>query len=94
MSKDKTEYVGTLHDKNTLFMRGFFGDAEQKNGPTYELSCTGLGGPGAPIISNKQTGLIWTIGWAELIQLAKAAGIDGDKPENVKPSQITKMQGK
>ena len=65
---------GALHDKNTLFLREEVGLATLRD--EYELSVN-MGGL-HPIIRNNRTGLWWTITWGQLVQLAKADGIDGE----------------
>ncbi|MCQ9375189.1 hypothetical protein NMQ14_13095 [Methyloversatilis sp. XJ19-13] len=35
---------------------------------------------GEPVIHNQQTGRVWTIDWPQLVELARAAGIDEHDP--------------
>lgn len=69
-----TTQIGTIHDKNTLFMRTECGEATDNTGGNYELS-TNFGG-GLPIVRNSKTGKWFTLNWQDIIGLAKAAGID------------------
>lgn len=65
--------IGTVYDRDSLFMRVKVGDAKSGEDVLYELSSS-LNG--LPIISSPQTGKAFSVSWEELLELARAAGID------------------
>lgn len=69
---------GHLINKNALVLRVTCGTAEMPGGDTYELSTSV---DNAPLIQNKRTGLFWKINWDELLNMARAAGIDEETPD-------------
>jgi purine-nucleoside phosphorylase len=63
---------GTMHPKETLIMRMGMGTASCGS-QSYELS-TGIAGN--PIIKSETTGKYFSLSWADLIEVARVAGID------------------
>lgn len=70
--------VGKVYPKGTLFLSIEAGSAA--NGErSYELLTSGSSG--VPMIESNQTGKTWSISWNELLDLAIAAGIDSEEPQ-------------
>lgn len=65
--------LGQLFSKKSMFLRTNCGTAKATDGTVYELTQSVNG---SPLVMNKTTGKYWSISWQELIDLAKAAGID------------------
>lgn len=70
---------GQIHD-SAMFLRASVGDANDNEGNNYEMS-TGVA-TGSPIVTNKTTGLTFTLSWEDIITLAKQAGIDKKESTN------------
>ena len=69
--------LGEVMPKETLILRHAVGDA--KGGPDgAEYSLTANFANLQPIVESKQTGKFWTIGWAQLIELAIKAGVNNE----------------
>lgn len=64
---------GSVFPQDSMFLRRDAGNAEHKDGHRYELAinCDGL-----PLIRSVATGQWWALGWGDLIDLAREAGID------------------
>lgn len=71
-AKPKTR--GTLHKRETMFLRMSAGEATRNDGTKFELSTNMVGGN--PIIRCESTGLWWSINWHDLIDMAVESGID------------------
>ena len=71
--------VGTIHKKDTMFLRLDSGSAQAEDGKRYELSVS-MGN--APIIRSKHSGRWWSISWHELLTLAIEAGVDEKESNN------------
>ena len=70
--------VGKVYPKGALFLSVVVGSAG--NGErSYELLTSGSSG--VPMIESNQTGKTWSISWNELLDLAIAAGIDSEEPQ-------------
>lgn len=71
--------AGKIQPRGTMYLRINVGDAEAEDGKRYEMTV----GAGAsnPIIRSEKSGRFWTIGWDELIDLAREAGIDEEDPD-------------
>lgn len=70
--------AGKVYPKGTLFLSieaGFAGNGERN----YQLLTSGSSG--VPMIESEQTGKAWSISWKELLDLAIAAGIDSEEPQ-------------
>jgi anti-sigma factor ChrR (cupin superfamily) len=70
----ETEH-GTLYAKDTLFFRMAQAEAhDPATDITYE--CTTNVAGGTPIVTSGKTGKSFVVSWANIIALARAAGID------------------
>lgn len=66
--------IGKLCPSSSMFLTVHCGTATAADGTVYELgTCITTG---SPIIRNKTTGRSFLVGWTELLELAKRAGID------------------
>ena len=68
--------IGKLFSKDTLILRFNVGEAEIV-GMKYELSFHGS--TNEPIVRSKQTGKFWIASWADLVRLAREAGVDKEE---------------
>lgn len=67
--------IGTIHSKDTMFMRETVGEAvDETLGITYEMT-TNIGN-GAPIVASSKTGKKFTLSWEDIIDLAIKAGVN------------------
>ncbi|WP_427500768.1 hypothetical protein ACQE3E_15495 [Methylomonas sp. MED-D] len=64
--------IGTIHPKGTMLLRERVGEAETKNGVKIEMSLVNFH---TPCIECINTGKFYTVSWADLLELAMAAGV-------------------
>lgn len=77
-----------IHPADKLFLRTMVSSAESTDGHKYEL-CVSVGSR-LPIVRSLTSGKCFTISWTELIEMARAAGVDvvpEEKPEKKKRSK-------
>lgn len=67
---------GTLHDPHVITMSRPVGVAESA-GDSYELS---VAIDKSPMVRSGRTGRTWSLSWEELIDQARAAGVDEGEP--------------
>jgi hypothetical protein len=67
--------AGQIAKNYKTFMTAVAGEIQEEEGGTVYLLDTDLDS-GAPIIYNPTTKKYWSIGWEELLRMAKDAGID------------------
>ena len=68
----KQPKIGTIYPKESLFLRIHAGEAKQGSN-IYNLT-TSPGG--CPMVCSRQTGKYFALSWANVLDLAIAAGID------------------
>lgn len=64
---------GEIRPPRTLMLRTHVGEAESAEGNKYTLS---MSTSASPIIESKVTGKWFVLGWSDILELARAAGID------------------
>lgn len=74
MSSDQTKSLGKILPEGTMILREEIGHASQEDGTVYEV-CVSLGNR-TPLIRNNKTGKWFQLDWQDIIELAKANGVD------------------
>lgn len=89
MNTEKTigaDGIGVLMPKNTAMLRRAVGYCTLDGAHRYELSVNAINQ--APVVLSERTGRMFYLPWAELVDLARGAGIDPeDMPEKRKPDE-------
>jgi len=64
--------IGEIHKPRTLFLRNHVGEATRGK-LSYKMSTLMIG---TPVVQSCQTGQWFTLSWENILELARAAGID------------------
>ena len=67
--------IGTLHPKDTMFLREHVGEANDINGDELYVMSVILA-TREPVVCSATTGKWFTLTWQQIIELAQKAGID------------------